>query len=58
MAEANRVVIGGNIERFKSLQGHIVIRVAPGGESFRVIILDDSEENYRVKAVHGPYSSR
>jgi len=56
--EENRIVIGANLERFKSMQGHILIRVAPGGESFQVIILDDSHESYKVKAIHGPYLAR
>jgi hypothetical protein len=35
-----------------------VVRVAPGGASYHVIVLDDSAETYAVKAVHGPYDSR
>ena len=35
-----------------------IIRVEPGGASYRVIILDDSAESYVVKAVHGPYEAR
>ena len=58
MLEANRLVIGPLLDRLKSAQGHIVVRVEPGGERFRVIILDDSAESYRVKAIHGPYQSR
>jgi beta-lactamase superfamily II metal-dependent hydrolase len=58
MLEANRLVIGPLLDRLKSAQGHIVVRVDPGGETFRVIILDDSAEAYRVKSVHGPYQSR
>lgn len=58
MLEANRMVIGDSLNKLKSSQGHIVLRVAPGGESFHVIILDDSDEAFRVKAVHGPYQSR
>jgi beta-lactamase superfamily II metal-dependent hydrolase len=58
MLEANHLVIGPLIERLKSTQGHIVVRVEPGGESFKVIILDDSAESYRVKMVYGPYQSR
>lgn len=42
----------------KSSQGHVVIRVAPGGASYRVFVLDDSDEQLRVKAVFGPYASR
>ena len=58
MLEANRLVIGPLLDRLKSAQGHIVVRVDPGGDTFRVIILDDSAETYRVKAIHGPYQSR
>lgn len=58
MLEANHLVIGGLIDRLKSTQGHIVVRVDPGGDTFRVIILDDSAETYRVKSVHGPYQAR
>jgi hypothetical protein len=46
------------MDLLKSSQGHVVLRVQPGGESFRVIILDDSVEQFHVKAVHGPYESR
>lgn len=46
------------IEKAASTQGHVVIRVAPGGGSYRVFVLDDSDEQMRVKAVFGPYESR
>jgi glyoxylase-like metal-dependent hydrolase (beta-lactamase superfamily II) len=58
MLEANKLVIGPLLDRLLSAQGHIVIRVAPGGGSYRVVILDDAAESYAVKAVHGPYESR
>ncbi len=58
MLEANKQVIGDLLGRLKSSQGHILIRVAPGGDQFRVIILDDSVEGQVVKSVHGPYQSR
>ncbi len=54
--DETRVVIGSRIDQLKSQQGHVVIRVNPGGESYMIYILDDSEENFRIKAVHGPYS--
>ena len=38
--------------------GHLVLRVAPGGGSFYVYILDDSNFEYRVKSIHGPYTSK
>ena len=58
MLEANRLVIGPLLDRLLSAQGHIVVRVAPGGASYQVIILDDAVESYAVKAVQGPYASR
>lgn len=57
MMRETKVVIGPNIEKLKSDQGHILVRVQPGGDQYDIIILDDSAENYQVKAVHGPYDS-
>ncbi len=56
--EATKVVTGAQLERLKSDQGHILVRVDPGGDTFRVIVLDDSAESYEVKSVHGPYGSK
>ncbi len=55
--DETRVVIGSRIERLKSTQGHIVIRVNPGGNSYMIYILDDSNENFEIKDIHGPYIS-
>ena len=52
-----RVVIGSGIDKLKSQQGHIVVRVAPGGETFKVFIIDDVDESFKIKAVYGPYTS-
>jgi hypothetical protein len=57
--EANHLVIGPLVDRsYRSLQGHIVVRVLPGGRSYYVIILDDSRPDALVKAVFGPYASK
>ncbi|MCD9027718.1 hypothetical protein LDO26_05800 [Luteimonas sp. BDR2-5] len=45
------------VEHAASTQGHVVIRVAEGGESYRVYVLDDADEERRIKAVFGPYDS-
>ena len=59
MLEANRIVIGPLIDRsYKSQQGHIVVRVLPGGKNYYVIILDDSTADMPVKQVFGPYTSK
>lgn len=55
--EETHVVIGAAIDKMISRQGHIVIRVNPGGESYMIYILDDSAENFKVKSIHGPYKS-
>lgn len=59
MLEANKNVIGPLIDRvYKSQQGHILVRVLPGGEKYLLIILDDSTPEMPVKAVFGPYDSK
>lgn len=55
---APRAVFGYLGNAFKSTEGHIVIRVAPGGGTYSVFILDDEQEDPFVKAIHGPYPSR
>ena len=59
MMEANKLVIGPLIDQaYKSQQGHILVRVLPGGQSYYVIILDDATAERRVKAVFGPYQAK
>lgn len=53
--EETKIVIGTAIENMKSQQGHIVVRVEPNGEAFKVYVLDDSNESFIVKAIYGPY---
>jgi hypothetical protein len=43
------------ITKMKSENGHVVVRVAPGGDTFRILILDNSDERDRVIAQFGPY---
>ncbi len=39
----------------KATSGHIVIRVAPNGDSYMVYTLDDTDSKYRVKRIDGPF---
>ena len=57
MIEANQLVIGPLLDRLASSQGHIVIRVAPGGATYQVFILDDATETYQVRKLIGPFTS-
>ena len=54
--DETRVVVGSRIDKLKSQQGHIIVRVNPGGETYMIYTLDDSEENFRIKTIHGPYT--
>ena len=53
-----RASIGARADQLKADHGHIVVRVAPGGESYRVFVLDDTTEARTVLGVFGPYESR
>ena len=44
-------------DSFKSSQGHVLVRVAPGGAEYSVLVLEDGDESVRVKAIFGPYTS-
>jgi hypothetical protein len=56
--DANRTVNNQFISKVKSLDGHIVVRVAEGGDEFRVIITDNSDDSDRIKFISGTYPCR
>ncbi|MCE6989856.1 ComEC/Rec2 family competence protein [Dyadobacter sp. CY323] len=58
MKETLAVISERRISPIKSRQGHVVVRVHPGGGQYDIYILDDSSESFTIKAVHGPYLSR
>lgn len=59
MLEANKLVIGSSLDKFyKSMDGHIVVRVMPGAKTYYVIILNDENEINEVKSVFGPYETK
>jgi beta-lactamase superfamily II metal-dependent hydrolase len=47
-----------DLKTIASRQGHVVVRVAPGGATYNVIVLTDEDESLRIRSIHGPYSSR
>ena len=55
---SNREKLGANAAKLRSTNGHIVVRVAPGGEEYSVYSLDDSNEKYLIKQVFGPFKSK
>lgn len=58
MSDANKVRLGTNFPKLRSTQGHIVVRVSPGGDEYFIYELDDSNMEYNVRKVFGPYRSK
>jgi hypothetical protein len=44
--------------QMRSLQGHVVVRVASGGETYRIYVTDSTEEDGVVTLTLGPYRCR
>ena len=51
LREAARIVIGQRANQLAGPPGHIVVRVDPGGDHYRVYVLDNSNERDTVLAV-------
>lgn len=45
-------------QKMRSHEGHVVVRVAPGGESFRVFVTDNDDETDRVRLASDLFRSR
>lgn len=59
LLDETRLAMGSVVDKlFRSRAGHVVIRVDAGGATYRVYVLDDVNQELRVKAVFGPYTSR
>jgi len=55
---STKASIGDRAAQFKADHGHIVVRVAPGGNSYQVFVLDETTDARRVLASFGPYASQ
>ena len=44
-------------DKMLSQQGHVAVRVAPGGATYEVVVLEDAVEMGKVKARFGPFAS-
>jgi beta-lactamase superfamily II metal-dependent hydrolase len=49
--------IGDRATQLKADHGHIVVRVAPGGDRYQVFVLDETIEARTVLGTFGPYAS-
>jgi hypothetical protein len=50
--------IGSRADQLKADHGHIVVRVAPGGDSYRVYVLDDTTQARALQGAFGPYATK
>ncbi len=58
MSPETRVAIGPIMDRiYRSYGGHVVLRVAPGGSTYEVYILNDADESRDVILRYGPYKA-
>ena len=58
MASETRATFGQLMEKvYRSYHGHVVIRVAPGGSTYDVFILNDETTTREVLSHFGPYSA-
>jgi beta-lactamase superfamily II metal-dependent hydrolase len=58
LLDETKIALGDLAPRLKSMAGHVVVRVEPGGKTYHVLVLDDGDEQLRIKAIHGPYQAQ
>ncbi|HEX3577757.1 MAG TPA: MBL fold metallo-hydrolase [Thermoanaerobaculia bacterium] len=58
LREPTKASIGSRADQLKAQHGHIVVRVAPGGDEYRVFVLDDMTDTGNVVAMFGPYAAK
>ena len=59
MTEKNKKVLGASVTaQLRSMGGHTVVRVDPGGGQYNIYVLDDTDENYVVQKIFGPYQCK
>jgi hypothetical protein len=56
MKPENRIT-NKRVDDLKSTNGHVVVRVAAGGESFQVLTVSNADESGRITGRYGPYAS-
>jgi beta-lactamase superfamily II metal-dependent hydrolase len=57
LREPTRASIGARADQLKGV-GHIVVRVAPGGSTYSVVVVNDSTDALTVKSTYGPYDAQ
>lgn len=55
---ATKIVIGELVNKMAAKEGHIVVRVLPGGGEYYIYVLDDNNMNLNVRTTFGPFHSK
>ena len=55
LRDAAKIVIGQRATQLAGPPGHIVVRVNPGGETYRVFVLENEDERDLIAAIQGPF---
>lgn len=58
MLNGAKEVIGGQLDQYKSQEGHIVIRVYNEGNNYDIFVLNHESEERELISKHGPYEAR
>jgi hypothetical protein len=58
LREPMKHAIGARAGQVASALGHVVVRVAPGGATYRVFVLDATSPLRPVTKTFGPYDAR
>lgn len=58
LTDDNKVTLGDYVSKFKGTQGHVVVRVHPGGRKYYIYVLGDDDLNRNVKKIYGPYNCK
>lgn len=56
LTDDNKALLSNYLSKFKGTQGHVVVRVHPGGTKYYIYVLGDDDLNRTVKKIHGPYT--
>lgn len=57
LSPANEMAHKWLTDRLAARDGHVIVRVAPGGESYRIVVTDNRDEGDKVLAIWGPWSA-
>ena len=59
ISDVKKAYLGeANMKNLTGGGGHVVIKVAPGGKEYKVVLLTTRDESFTVKEVYGPYQCR